>query len=100
MLVREMYYSIILSSLSSLKTCVESTKQRGGCTDRTPHENLLVVCSPRGSLRLEELKLKGEPPQISERGSRDQTGASGEPDADQDSRAASLIDMWVTEPLS
>lgn len=45
----------------------------------------------------EELKLNGEPLQISrdkrERGSRDRTRASGEPDANQDARAPSLIDM-------
>lgn len=103
MLVREMYDSLILSFLSSLKTCVESTKQRGGCRDGAPHENLLVVFfPPRGSLRLEELKLNGEPLQISgdkrERGSRDRTRTSGEPDANQEVRAAPLIDMWVVEP--
>lgn len=98
MLVREMYSSIILSFLSSPKTCVEATKQRGGCRDTTRHENLLVLFffffpwkSP------EELKLNGEPLQISrdkrERGSRDRTRASGEPDANQDARAPSLIDM-------
>lgn len=97
MLVKEIYYSIILSFLSSLKTCVEATKQRGAAEIERDMKTFLSFFYSRGRLRLEELKLNGEPLQISrdkrERGSRDKTRASGEPDANQDARATSLIDM-------